>query len=84
MPYNFYYEFLTAEDEATSRRYWLAGLCPCCGFSIEVWPDVDGKDSKPVAIGEGVVLCGRCASNKHQDIPDLVEWLLRSVMGGKK
>lgn len=51
--------------EASIRRAWIAGMCPCCSGQIIAWPGPDGVEHKPEAIAEGVVFCGRCMGNHH-------------------
>ena len=46
-------------SDDTYRR-WARGDCPCCGAALDWWPDV-----APEAIGEGVMICGRCVENDH-------------------
>lgn len=72
-------EYLTEEDAEHARRYHRAGLCPCCGSKLGEWTDNDYEVIEPQAIGEGVVLCGRCIGNKHQETPGFLEWLLLSL-----
>jgi hypothetical protein len=50
-------------DFGSCRPRWLAGECPCCG--MEPCPDADGTECE--AIGEGVIICGRCVRNRHMD-----------------
>jgi hypothetical protein len=47
----------------TSYGRWVAGRCPCCGAGLEEW--IDG--TKPQAVAEGVIFCGRCMANEHDE-----------------
>ena len=61
-------------DDSTYRR-WAHGLCPCCAGSI-----CEGTyGGQPRAIGEGVMICGRCAENEHDDIPGLIDAMLLAI-----
>lgn len=57
------YPMSHAADYGACRPRWLAGECPCCG--MKPYPDVDGTECE--AIGEGVIICGRCVLNRHMD-----------------
>lgn len=53
---------------------WSHGRCPCCGG--ELAESVNGVPCR--AIGEGVMMCGRCIENEHgresdQFVPALLE-----------
>lgn len=52
-------------DETYQR--WAAGLCPCCAGDVCEYYDA----TQPQAIGEGVMVCGRCVANEHGDLPGL-------------
>lgn len=59
-----------------TRRRWEAGLCPCCAGDLCEW--VDGTQS--AAIGEEVLICGRCAANDHvASVPGLAEAMLMAI-----
>ena len=45
---------------------WSDGVCPCCGGDIDEW--IDG--TQPQAIGEGVMICGRCIAYDHMSSAD--------------
>jgi len=49
------------------RPRWEAGLCPCCGSELCAWPGPDGTEHQPAPIAEGVIMCGRCIGNQHND-----------------
>jgi hypothetical protein len=68
-----------ASDFADARPRWLAGLCPCCGGDICEW---EWRDDiwEPKAIGEGVMICGRCVGNDHMAPDGFVELLLASLL----
>ncbi len=53
---------------ADTYRRWAAGLCPCCGAELDWWRDIE-----PQAIGEGVMVCGRCVDNEHGIRPEEAE-----------
>lgn len=53
------------EEARELRRRWMAGRCPCCGGGLYSWPGPDGVEHQPEAIGEGVMMCGRCMGNEH-------------------
>jgi hypothetical protein len=48
-------------------RRWAAGRCPCCAGTVCEDEDRDGTVTDPKAIGEGVVVCGRCWARGHMD-----------------
>jgi len=59
---------------------WAAGVCPCCSSALDSWPAPDGRTVEPAAIGEGVMLCGRCIGNRHhEDPPGFAGLLLRAI-----
>lgn len=67
-----------AED---ARKLYRAGLCPCCGSELGEWTDNDYEVIEPQAIGEGVMLCGRCIGNKHHEgETSVTEFMLRALM----
>jgi hypothetical protein len=62
-------------NDETYRR-WSDGWCPCCAGDIDEW--IDG--TQPQAIGEGVMLCGRCIANEHHlEPPALVMAILEAI-----
>lgn len=81
-----YTKYLDDEDANHTRRYYQAGMCPCCGSDLTSWPSPSGEYIEPQAIAEGVMLCGRCIGNEHQETPGFVEWILQSIANvrGKK
>lgn len=62
----------------TTRRSWELGRCPCCGGALCEY--IDGTE--PEAIGEGVMLCGRCVAMEHHWTPGLVPALLEAIVLG--
>lgn len=61
-------------DDSTWRR-WRAGRCCCCGGELaESVNDVPCR-----AIGEGVLICGRCAEYDHDREQLVVQALLLSI-----
>lgn len=61
----------------TPRELALAGLCPCCGM------EPDWYDHDPLAIAEGVLMCGRCVVNEHHlRPPSFLGRLLHAVLTG--
>lgn len=65
------------------RTRWLAGLCPCCGAGICGWDHTYRDESfEPEAIGEGVVICGRCVGNQHLGDPEFRVAMLMAIVGG--
>lgn len=62
---------MTSLSQETWKR-WKAGLCPCCGETIDEY--VDG--TKPQAIGEGVTVCGRCVAMDHGNAYGIDVWAL--------
>lgn len=58
----------------------LAKLCVCCGNPHDWCPPCE---TEPVAIGEGVEVCGMCAKRWHHDC-DGTPTLLAGVLAGKK
>lgn len=68
------------EAAETVRRYYQAGRCPCCGSGLYEWRNNKGDVFYPEAIGEEVLLCGRCIANEHQiRPPEVVQWILQSL-----
>jgi hypothetical protein len=71
------------------RKLWERGLCPCCGSPLFGWTTNDGEEFEPVAIAEGVMICGRCNGNKHCDPehsePDKrnLEFILKAIVNGR-
>ena len=64
------------EDFEDAYAYWVRGLCPCCGAGLD-WYD------EPEAIGEGVMLSGRCIENRHHlTPPEFVPMMLRAIALG--
>lgn len=55
------------------RALWEAGLCVCCGSDLADW-----EDFEPLAIGEGVLICGRCNAMEHTQRPG--EEVLRDAL----
>ena len=51
---------VSSDLDGTWER-WRAGLCPCCGMAVI--EHCDG--TMPQALGEGVLICGRCVANEH-------------------
>lgn len=49
-----------------SHERWKRGDCPCCGWMRmdEEW-EWNGVVTTARAIGEGVMLCGRCVAHDH-------------------
>jgi hypothetical protein len=68
------------EDFAGCRAYWLAGLCPCCGGELDDWVSLAGDVVDPEAIGEGVMLCGRCTGNEHAADPEFRDAMLAAIL----
>ena len=59
-------------EDAYTR--WAEGLCPCCGHT---WQYGNYK-----AIGEGVMICGTCVRDKHDEPAEFREGLLLSILNG--
>lgn len=55
-------------------RRWASLCCPCCGAELEA------ADPDRQAIGEGVVICGRCVLNDHLEPPALVAAMLEAIL----
>lgn len=71
------------EEDADTRRRFLAGLCPCCCGDIIPWPGPDGIDYEPEPVAEGVMLCGRCIGNEHHlGELSVVPHILRALVKG--
>jgi hypothetical protein len=65
------------EDFEDAYARWAAGRCPCCGAALDWWT------TPPEAIGEGVMLCGRCIENKHHLAADeFVPVMLMAIAQG--
>lgn len=56
-------------------RRWAAGLCPCCGARLTEWTD----GTPPAAIGEGVMVCGRCVAMDHLSPDGFRDMLLDAI-----
>lgn len=71
-------QLYTAQEAADVYRAWAAGRCPCCSTATL---DND-KDANPVAIGDGVTICGWCAYREH-DAGDVAPILLTMITQGR-
>lgn len=66
--------------EASIYNSWAAGRCPCCGMALDEWW-WKGEVTQPVAIGEGVIMCGRCIANEHgRESADFIPTLLLCIV----
>lgn len=72
-----------SRDFAGARARWLAARCPCCGGEICGW-DHPYRDEafEPEAIGEDVMLCGRCIGNEHAADPEFRDAMLAAILPG--
>lgn len=60
----------------TTYARWARGDCPCC--SGPLLESVDGTEC--AAIGEGVMICGRCIEHEHHHNDGLPEVLLAAIL----
>ena len=70
---------IPAEWLKDCRRLWQAGLCLCCGGELCGWK-WNGIVHEPTAIAEGVMMCGRCIGNNHQEVDGLLTGMLRALV----
>lgn len=78
---------ITEEEARHIRRYWLAGLCLCCGGELIPWesPNGTGTVHDPEPVAEGVIACGRCIGNRHFDdeangFPGFLDMMLKALL----
>ena len=65
----------------TIRDLWAAGRCPCCGCFPAASEGTYG--GQPKAIGEGVIMCGRCIENEHgRESDQFIPTMLRCIVLG--
>lgn len=74
---------MTIDDTQTetARSRWAAGLCPCCGQTL----DTDRDGNPPITIGthdnQPVQICGECQRRGHHH-GDVAPALLHAIATG--
>lgn len=66
-----------------SYARWADGKCPCCASEICDW-EWDGQVYEPQAIGEGVMMCGRCIGNNHHEETGFIPMMLEAISSGAR
>lgn len=81
---------LTMEDFKDAYLRWKLGRCPCCGGEVYEWYGRYGSNdeiTKPMAIAEGVVYCGRCIAMSHHldgDDGQIIRMMLQAIADGAR
>lgn len=74
---------IPADFFSDAHARWAAGRCPCCASDMCEW-EWNGEVAEPRAIGEGVMMCGRCVANNHHEETGFIPAMLEAIASGAR